>query len=63
MPIYPKRRGAPPKRPGDRLEGRIWLTVTLAEYDDICRRARQARVSLSEYIRVVVRQVTRGYKP
>lgn len=54
------RGGRPVKDPAVRLSERLSIPVTAETYDDLCRRATAARMTLNEYLREVIRRVTSG---
>lgn len=48
--------GRPPLDPADPTI-RVSVSLTTSRYDDLCRRARLARMSLSEYLREIDRRL------
>lgn len=50
-----KRRGRPPLAPDQKLV-KITTNLTPAQADEICRRALHERMSVSEFLRVIVSQ-------
>lgn len=51
------RMGRPPKPEDERLSEKVGgLRFTPPEFDELCRRAMAARVSLREYCRSVIRR-------